>query len=81
MGGFELKVQRDGVYHKSENITAFVRDMMSKYTTLDATNVNLGGYNAAIDDITFKATGCENHKTTLSQWKNVWSELSKMQKT
>jgi hypothetical protein len=75
MGNFNLTVKPEGIFHKSEDITDFVRDMTSF-----SIQHNFGKYKAYIKDITFKTTGCENSETTLSQWINVWNEYQKIRK-
>lgn len=63
---FELSVTNDGIFHNSENITKFVKQLVN-YFSLSS----IAGYEIGISNIVFNRTGCEKVHTTLSEWKNV----------
>lgn len=75
MGNFDLKIKPSGIYHKSENITKFCEETFQFYKNLPT---KFSGYDAIIQDITFKKTGCENKETKLSQWVNLYEEYLKI---
>lgn len=68
-GKFDVKITKEGIFHGSDGITGFVRDMLSEMTCLDFAN-----FNADIKEITFSRTGCQHVETTLSDWRKVWGE-------
>lgn len=76
MNTFELKVTKDGIfYNVSENITGFVREMVANLGNFNKQYGDISKkYDCNIEEITFSKTGCQNEKTTFSQWKKVWEE-------
>lgn len=73
MGTFEVVVRDGKAFHNSEDITGFVKDLVTYYTL----RVNeFAGYDALIEDITFKKTGCQSNITKLSDWKKVYDALN-----
>ena len=75
MGSFKLKVIKDGIFHKTEDITNFVQNLHDVYTKLPS---KFGSYDCIVDEITFKKTGCENNKTSLKQWVTAYTEYLKL---
>jgi hypothetical protein len=75
VAGFDLKVTENGIYHKNENITFFVEEIVRKKG-----NYPIGIYNCIVKDITFSTTGCENVETKLSEWINVWDKYQELKK-
>jgi hypothetical protein len=68
MGEFNLTVKPNGIFHKNEDITTFVKELVECYTKPFLVN-----YGASIKDITFSRTGCESSETKLTDWINVWN--------
>lgn len=68
MGGFKLTVSPKGIFHKSENITEFVKKLVETYNKIPT---KIGNFDAKVEDVVFNKTGCENHTTKLSQWKEI----------
>jgi len=81
MGSFNLKVTKEGIFHKSENIKEFV-----KYISSVTHSINFGfsskvySYDLIVKDIVLSKTGCENTETTVSQWLKVWNKYQEFQK-
>ena len=75
MGSFTVKVRDGKAYHNSEDITTFVRDLVNYYNHNKFVQ-NFAGYDAIMDEITFKKTGCQNNTTKLSDWKKVYNALN-----
>lgn len=72
MGSFTVKVKDGKAYHNSEDITQFVKDLVLYYAEYN----KFRGYDAIIDEVTFKKTGCQNNTTKLSDWKKVYDALN-----
>lgn len=79
MGGFNLTIKPEGIFHKNENITKFVKEMIEKFTSTSFQFFSFGGYQANAKEILFSKTGCESSETRLSQWKAVYEIYKKMQ--
>lgn len=74
-GKFDVTIRDGRVFHKSDDITQFVRSMIDYYVNKKD---RFGGtYIAAVKDVTFSKTGCQEVETTLSDWKKVYDELTK----
>lgn len=73
MGGFELKIKDGKCYHGSEDISQYVKELVSFYNT----EKTFAGYIARVEDITFSKTGCQAHKSNLKDWVKVFNELNK----
>ena len=67
-GKFDVKIKDGKIWHKNDDITSFVTDMMSYFKSRNFGN----NYIAVIEDVTFSKTGCQNHTTTLKEWITVW---------
>ena len=76
MGEFNLKVTPDGIFHKSENITIFVSNLVE--WSSNNTISRHGNYSVIRKDIIFSQTGCEHSETKLSQWIEVWNTYKKL---
>lgn len=74
MGSFNLTIKDKKVYHNTENITSFVKDLVE---TLDERSHKPYAmyYKAIIKDITFSKTGCEHNETKLSDWIKVYNKI------
>lgn len=73
---FDLRVNSSGIFHNSENITDFAKDLVNGFRT---NNIKFGGYDVEIKEVTFKSVGCQtNSNTTLTEWLNVWEEYNKI---
>lgn len=80
-GQFDLKINQDGIWHKSENIVEYVQlvnqDIIKVIEDLPK---KLCGYDILLEVgeiLTFK-TGCEEKQTKLSNWKIVWEQYQKL---
>jgi len=72
MGSFNLTIKPEGIFHKNENITNFVEEMMRTLTPLTNRHNKFNKWTYNIENITFNQTGCEGSKTTYKQWEEVW---------
>lgn len=72
MGGFNLTVKAGKVYHDNEDITQYVKELVSFYNVENT----FAGYVARVEDITFSKTGCQQN-SKLSDWVKVYNELNK----
>lgn len=71
VGNFSVKITQNGIFHKDENITSFVEEMMEHLHSL--TNISkFSKWNVKINEIIFDYTGCECSKSTFSEWSEVW---------
>ena len=66
-GTFQLVVKDGRVFHKSEDITKYVKDIQSIYTST-ITNHKIANYDFTVKDVVIAKTGCESVETLLSQW-------------
>lgn len=73
MGSFEVMVRDDKAFHRSEDITKFVRELIA---TFHNRNMYIDNYQAIIEDVIFSKTGCENNQTKLSDWRKVYNALN-----
>lgn len=81
MGSFDLKVTKEGIFHKSENIKEFVKYISSvRHNSNFGFHSKAGGYDLIVKDIVLSKTGCENTETTVSQWLKVWDKYQEFQK-
>ena len=78
MGEFNLTIKPDGIFHKTQNITKFVKAVVDKYGALMYISNNpkekLEGYDFCIEDMIISKSVCETNTTTLSQWLELWHE-------
>lgn len=76
-GAFELVIKDGKVWHKNEDITRFVEEMIEWWQRLygDTHFVSFGSYSASVNEITFSKTGCQNHKTSIKEWINIHNKL------
>jgi len=75
MGAFKVKVTPEGIFHKREDITDFVRVLLDHF---DKKPIKLAGYPVSYNNVTFSNTGCEHSETKLSQWTEVWNIYQKL---
>ena len=68
-GTFELIVRDGKVFHKTEDITQYVKEVQRQYTsTVWKSKYVFGKYDFHVKDLILSKTGCENVETLLSQW-------------
>lgn len=78
MGSFELVIKRNKVYHRGEDITDFVIELVERFKKCYifpkiTRYYGKQGYSATIQDITFSKTGCEENITKYSDWVKVYN--------
>lgn len=73
MGGFKLTVKDGKCFHKTEDITQYVKELVSFYNV----EKTFAGYTARVEDITFSKTGCQSYNSQLKDWIKVYNELNK----
>lgn len=71
MGPFSLRVKGDKVYHNSEEITHFVKEMVNLNEKIKENIPKTYRCRIDIDKIVFRQTGCRHNETTLSKWIEV----------
>lgn len=71
VGNFGIIVRNKQAYHKNDNITQFVNELIDKFSLKS----NAGGYTFIVKDIIFSKTGCENTESKLSEWVKVYNEI------
>lgn len=76
MGQFNLKVTKEGIFHKEENIIKFVKKLNTFYTKLPSKFAN---YDCIVDEITFKKTGCESNITKATSWIDCYEKYEELQ--
>lgn len=74
MGDFTLSITKDGIFHKEENITDFVKQMM------DFRENKFSKWKYSIKQIEFYSTGCEKSRTWLHEWELVWEKYKEFNK-
>lgn len=83
IGSFNLKVTKEGIFHKYENITSYVNHI-NNFFKLDnfgfSTNKGDKNWTFIVKDIVLSKTGCESSETTVSQWLKVWDKYQEFQK-
>lgn len=66
---FELTVQDGACYHKTEDITFYVKEIQKQYNPdIWKSHYMFGRNDFKIKDLVLSKTGCENVETLLSQW-------------
>lgn len=76
-GKFDVKIKDGKIYHKNDDITTFVKDLVNSVNTADKAYGN--DYRAKIKDVTFEYTGCQKVETKLSDWEKVLDTYNKFQ--
>jgi hypothetical protein len=69
-GKFDVKIKHGKIWHKSDDITEFVKNMMNMFEK--GRGFAWGGYEAFVIDVKFSRTGCQHIPTSLSAWKELW---------
>lgn len=69
VGDFEIVVKDGRAFHKSYNITTFVKELINQFKPQ-----TVGGYMFEVDEVTFAKTGCQ-YKSTLKEWREVHKNL------
>lgn len=73
---FDLTIKDGKVWHKSDNITQFVQNLVNCFDYVNK-DQSYGQYKAQFKDVIFSSTGCERTETKLSEWILVYNELQK----
>ena len=73
MGSFEVVVKDGKAFHKNDDITTFVKDLVGFY---NGQVKSFGTYSAVLQDVIFSKTGCQNVQTKLSDWQKVYNALN-----
>lgn len=68
-GTFSVKIKDGKVYHKTDDITDFVKEMVN--FSLEIMKFKPKIHTANIENVIFSRTGCQRSTTTLSQWLEV----------
>jgi hypothetical protein len=76
--GFDVKINSEGIFHKSDNITTFVQEIIAYFITYQDKAISLGNYQAHIKDVEFSKTGCQTVPTKLSDWQKVWNKYQEL---
>lgn len=67
-GKFNLTIKDKRVFHKSEDITQFVKDLVEYYE-----KTQFGKYSVRLGEISFESTGCQCGQITyIGNWKKVY---------
>ena len=74
---FDLIIKEGKVFHGSEDITKFIRDIHKSYNGSLNHKLTFDKYDFHIKDIMIAKTGCQNVETKLSEWIAVYNELQK----
>jgi len=74
MGSFEVVVKDGKAFHKNDDITRFVKELVDKYNP--GYSSKFGNYEAILEDVIFSKTGCQNNQTKLSDWRKVYNALN-----
>lgn len=64
--GFDLTVKNNKVFHKSEDITQYIKDIYNSFSAKSRRVI--AGYDFHAKDVILCKTGCENKETKLSEW-------------
>jgi hypothetical protein len=72
---FALKVNSEGIFHGTENITDYVKSIYEWNKTIPT---KFGKYDFEVDFIGLSKTGCENKNTSVDEWINVWREYQEL---
>ena len=73
---FDLTIKDGKVWHKSDNITQFVQNLVNCFDYVNK-DQSYGQYKAQFKDVIFSSTGCERTETKLSEWILVYNESQK----
>lgn len=69
---FDLTIKNKRVYHKTEDITTYVKAMGEWYYSIPT---SLDKYHFQIDDITLRRTGCQPKTTSIKQWLEIYEKI------
>jgi len=73
-GKFDVKIKDGNIYHKNDNITQFVSEIM-EFCNLNGGKVRgFSSYTAKIKEVEFEYTGCQKVVTKLSDWVELWNK-------
>lgn len=70
-GKFDVTIKGKEIWHKSDNITNFVKALCDSFKGVH----NAANYIYGIKEVVFSRTGCQNVETKLSDWLNVLKEI------
>lgn len=73
MGEFSITIKDGKAYHKTEDVTGFIKELVKKFEGLSFgltyhTPINL-------DKLEFRFVGCEKSTTTYNQWLEIYKKL------
>lgn len=71
VGNFEIAVRSGKAWHKSDNISNFVRELCEYFCV----SMKFDKFLATVGDVTFSATGCQISNSKLSEWLEVYNAL------
>lgn len=71
--GFQLTIRDKKVFHKEEDITSYVVDMVKWKNSTNALGDSL--WKMQIKDVIFSTTGCQQKETKLSQWLAIYDKI------
>lgn len=78
MGEFKLTIKKKGIYHKQEDITPYVEEVI-QYAKRTLVGHRFAGFSFNVGDVTLTRTGCEQTESKLSRWVEAWEAYQKMQ--
>ena len=70
-GKFNVVVRNKEIWHKSDNITTFVKSLCDSFKGTH----NAANYTYDVKEVVFSRTGCQNVETKLSDWLKVLKEI------
>lgn len=74
-GNVTLKIKGKQVYHKSENITNYVKEVGQFWENVDKIKKK-AGYDMVISDIILSKTGCETKETKITDWYGIYQQIN-----
>jgi hypothetical protein len=72
-GGFQLTIEDGKVFHRDEDISKFVKELVEYFQLPE-----FGKHTCNIKNLTFSNTGCENIETNLEEWKKIYSKINRV---
>lgn len=76
MGRFSLSIKDNKIFHESEDITSYVKQLVGDYES-DKTYGDTPR-TCQVKEVIFSKTGCQNTETKLSDWRKVYGLLSQI---
>ena len=72
---FALRVNSEGIFHGTENITDYVKSIYEWSNTIPT---KFGKYDFKVESIILSKTGCESKATLVREWVDVWKEYQEL---